>query len=192
MLSFCWRWKKFGGFVFCKVELKLKRIKATRKDEDEEKEEEGYKRIPMELLSRPKELWWVFSYNKGVQVFFFAKRNLLSFFWCRKKLNTKKMKGCTKKPIKLLSTLKETWWVFFLQSQIHMEKSHNTKKRWWRQKCLIMIVRKNPLSFSAERSSMGLFYVPNVCMLKQTRQTSFNVERSLGLREVWQEENEGL
>jgi hypothetical protein len=34
----------------------LKRIKATRKDEDEEKEEEGYKRIPMELLSRPKEL----------------------------------------------------------------------------------------------------------------------------------------
>jgi hypothetical protein len=129
---------------------------------------------------------------KVCKFFFLQKETCWASFGVERSLIQKKWRVVQKKPIKLLSTLKETWWVFFLQSQIHMEKSHNTKKRWWRQKCLIMIVRKNPLSFSAERSSMGLFYVPNVCMLKQTRQTSFNVERSLGLREVWQEENEGL
>ncbi len=59
MLNFFWHWKKIGRFVFCKVKFRWRRIKATNKDEDEEKEEKGCRKIAMELLSVPREAPWV-------------------------------------------------------------------------------------------------------------------------------------
>jgi hypothetical protein len=48
----CW----YGSheFVFGKVELRWKKVRATRKDKDEEKEEESCRKILVELFLAPK------------------------------------------------------------------------------------------------------------------------------------------
>jgi len=50
MSNFSWRQNKLGGYVFYKVKFRWGRIRATKKDEDEEKEEEGCRKILVELL----------------------------------------------------------------------------------------------------------------------------------------------
>jgi hypothetical protein len=50
MLNLSWHQNKLGGSVFYKVKFRWGRVRATKKDEDEEKKEKGCRKILVELL----------------------------------------------------------------------------------------------------------------------------------------------
>ncbi len=67
--------------------------------------------------------------SMGVQVIKFLENNLPSFSQHREKVGMKRMNGCKKKPIELLSIPKVTWRVCFLQSQVTWKRVKTTRKK---------------------------------------------------------------
>jgi hypothetical protein len=59
----------------------------------------------------------------------------------------KRMNGCKKNLVELLSMLRKAWWVCFLQSRVHMEKSKSNKKRQRRRQSGRMVAGMTPWSF---------------------------------------------
>lgn len=138
LLNFSWHQKKFGRFVFYKLNFTWKRISAIRKDKKKKKVEE-----------------WLHERPRGVSLG--TKRSSTSLSLAKssshgedpeQQKNMKKKKrwknGCKKKPVELFSLSRKLHMFVFCNEGVNVKK----------------FVEKNPLSFfrcqkkfSAERRS---------------------------------------
>ncbi len=121
-----------------------------------------------------------------------TKKNLSSFSWRRKKLGTKRRslgreEWLQKKPNKLFLVLRKAWRVCFLQSQVHMEKSQNNKKRQRRRKSGRMVIGKTLWNVSRHRKKLHEIVFCNEgvqvkSFVEKTCRASLSAKRSLILK----------